>query len=286
MESLGELWRALPANDLLRTGILLACLVAVRVLAVRALARQPQISIEMRRRWSVNLRNALLIAGLIGIVAIWSRELQTVAVSLVVIASAIAIAFKEVILCLSGSFYRTMSKAYNIGDRIELGELRGRVVDISVLTTTIVEIGPQHDAHQQTGRLITFPNSLLLGHALAREDYTGNFIVHVITVPVSLEADVLEAERILIDAAREVCAPFLEEAQAHMKALESMHLIDTPSVAPRVSLKIVDDEIVRLNLRIAVPRIRKQTVEQDILHRFLAAFHPARPPSADQTDPS
>lgn len=95
MESLGELWRALPANDLLRTGILLACLVAVRVLVARTLARQPQISIEMRRRWSVNLRNALLIAGLIGIVAIWSRELQTVALQLQVFVFPLPIPFSR-----------------------------------------------------------------------------------------------------------------------------------------------------------------------------------------------
>ena len=268
LRNLPQVW----AFDLIRSALLVAVLVMLRVIAARTLAGRPHLSLEWRRRWSVNIRNGLIIFGLLGLVVIWSAELQTLAVSMVAIAAALALSLKELIMCFSGSFLRAMSKGYNIGDRIEIGNYRGRVIDINLFGTTILEIGPRHDAHQQTGRAITFPNSLLLTQAVTREDYTGDYLVHVITVPLNVQADVLKAEKLLLAAAQEICAPYLADAHRHMAAIEALSLIDTPSVDPRVSLNIADEKTLRLNLRIAVPRAQKQRVEQAILHRFVADF--------------
>lgn len=288
MEWLGALrdwYQALPhqwAVDLIRSAGLVLGLALVRGMLVRSLARQPQISLETRRRWSVSLRNGFIVLGLLGLVAIWSAELQTLAVSMVAIAAALALSLKELLMCFSGSFLRTMTKSYSVGDRIEIAAFRGRVIDINLVCTTILEIGPRHDAHQQTGRAVSFPNSLLLSSAVIREDYTGDFIVHVITVPVDLKRDLVEAERILQEAADHYCAPFLADARKHMEAVEAMRLVDTPSVEPRISIQIADEKICRLNLRIAVPRLQKHRIEQAILHRYVAEFFGHGPADAAQ----
>jgi hypothetical protein len=125
----------------------------------------------------------LFISGLAGIGMIWAEELQTIAVSMLAFAAALILATKELILCVSGFVVRHASNSYSLGDHIEVGNIRGRVVDIGLLSTTVMEIGPQHNAHQMTGRALTFPNSLL-SNAVIRENYMGDYVMHIINVPV------------------------------------------------------------------------------------------------------
>jgi hypothetical protein len=118
---------------------------------------------------------------------IWAEELQTIAVSMLAFAAALILATKELILCVSGFVVRHASNSYSLGDHIEVGNIRGRVVDIGLLSTTVMEIGPQHNAHQMTGRALTFPNSLLLSNAVIRENYMGDYVMHIINVPVGYQ---------------------------------------------------------------------------------------------------
>lgn len=62
-------------------------------------------------------------------------------------------------MCLSGGLVRQTSNSYSLGDHIEVGTVRGRVVDIGLLSTTVMEIGPNHSSHQMTGRALTFPTA-------------------------------------------------------------------------------------------------------------------------------
>lgn len=270
-----DLIQSLPNQwgpDIIRSLVLVISLVIANTLAGRALMRQTQLSLETRRRWAVNLRNVLLIIGLLLFVIIWFREIETVAVSLVAIAAAIAISGKEMIMCFVGSAYRTMAKCYSVGDHIEINNLRGRVIDFNLFGTTLMEIGPGRHAHQLTGRLFTIPNSLLFTHTVFREDFSEEYTVHVVSVPLAVEANLLQAEAILMAAATDICEPFMEKAQKFMAKMEAMHMVDSPSVKPRASIQIVDEKHALVMVRIGIPPSQKQKVEQAILHRFVAEF--------------
>ena len=81
----------------------------------------------------------------------------------------------------------------------------------------------------------------------------------------------------VLEAARAECAPFLEEARAHMLQLQEKNLLEAPTVEPRVILQIPDPERVALVLRIPVPGMARSRVEQAILRRYLSARTPASP---------
>mgnify|MGYP001215256827 CR=1 FL=1 len=61
---------------------------------------------------------------------------------MVAIAVALVIATKELILCVSGALIKGGARSFNIGDRIQVKEFRGDVIDQNLLTTTILEVGP------------------------------------------------------------------------------------------------------------------------------------------------
>lgn len=266
----------LYVTDFIRSLALVLLLVVVRSTVMRAISANPNVPVEARRRWSINLRNGLVILGLIGMVTIWAKELETIALSMVAFAAALVVATKELIMCVGGSAIRTMSNSFDLGDHIEIANLRGRVVDINLFSTTLMEIGPRHDTHQLTGRAVSFPNSLLLGHPVVRENYMGDYVVHVTTVAVPYTVAPAKAERLLKVAAEQACAPHVQAARKHMELTAERQLVDTPSVEPRIAVFPVDDKRYNLILRVAIPAKERHRVEQAILHQFMNDCFPEK----------
>jgi small-conductance mechanosensitive channel len=192
----------------------------------------------------------------------------------VAFAAALVVATKELLMCLGGGLVRSISNSYELGDIIEMQGMRGRVQDITMLSTTIIEIGPRHDSHQLTGKSVSFPNSLLLTHPVVRENFTGDYVMHIITIPLPYRIAPAYAERQLQDIASDVCAPWLGDARHHMAMLEHKLMMDTPSVEPRIALQPASEKEYRLIVRIAVPQRERQRAEQAILRRFMFACFP------------
>jgi len=126
---------------LISTTILVVVIVILRAIIARFI-RKSVSSTELRRRWLVQTRNGLLLLLLFGLIMIWGEELRTLALSVVAIAVAFVIATKELILCITGSVLKTGAGSFNIGDRIQIKDFRGDVIDQNLLATTILEVGP------------------------------------------------------------------------------------------------------------------------------------------------
>ncbi len=225
-------------GKLIVTIVLLAALLAFRFAALRAIQTAELPSSQMRRRWIVVTRNLSVLLFLFFSIIVWSAELKTFALSLVAVAAAVVLATKELLLCLSGSLLRSSSDMYSIGDRIEIQDLRGDVVDFSLFTTTLLEVGPGDTSHQHTGRAVVIPNSLLLSHPVLNETYTDDYVLHTMTVPLSAEDDWHRAESSLLAAAQHECASFMVDAKKHFERINRETGLETPKTEPRVSVQI------------------------------------------------
>ena len=64
----------------------------------------------------------------------------------------VAIAMHDTIANLAGWFFIISRKPFKVGDRIEIGEIAGDVIDIRIFQFSLVEIGNWVDAEQSTGR--------------------------------------------------------------------------------------------------------------------------------------
>ena len=104
----------------------------------------------------------------VGLVLIWPEQLRTLALFLVAVA--IVLATKELIRYLTGGFLKMAARSFPIGDRVEVNNLRGDVINQTMLTTTIMEIGPGQLTHQYTGRSIALPSSIFLSAAGDQRD--------------------------------------------------------------------------------------------------------------------
>lgn len=276
--------------DLIRTGCLLLTLILARWIILRQVRRAEHLSNDMRRRWASQVRTVGILLFLLGVAVIWGSELRTFALSIVAIAAAIVIATKELIMCLSGSILRTSGNSFKIGDRVEIGSVRGDVVDQTLLATTILEVGPGTNIHQRTGRTVVLPNSILLTTPVINETFLDDYVLHVFVVPIGPKDDWQACEQAIVEAARAECAGYMPAAQKHIESRVKKEGLEPMSVAPRVSLRLDDPEKTSMLVRIPVPARRKGKVEQDILRRFLSwrdttrsAATPAEPHATDPT---
>ncbi len=264
------------------TVILVLIVIIIRMGIHHSLFQSTNLPVESRRRWAVTVRNILLVIFVLVIGFIWAPKIQTFAVSLLAIALALVLATKEIIMCMSGSLVRLLTKSYALGDRIEVGEVRGNVLDYNAMTTTILEIGPGQTSHQYTGRAMIIPNSWIFQHAIINETYTKKYRLHIITVPLSTDDNWKLAEQLLLKAGREEAAPYIEEARVYLKNLEGKKWLDAPSVEPRVTIQLPEPGRIHLLLRVPCPTQYPSRLEQAILKKFLAEFQfaPRVPPIA------
>ena len=235
---------------------------------------------DLRLRWMVGVRNAVLLLALVGLASIWMDELRAFAAAVVAFAVAFVIATKEFILCINGSFLRATTNAYVLGDRISIDGHRGDVIDLTLFSTTLLEVGPGENYHLRTGRTVVIPNSQLLTSSVVNESSMKPYVLHVFSVPVG--SDWEGAERILLDAARVETASFLADAKERMKRLETTHSLEGLPTQPRVYVQIPEIGQVRLLVRTPAPIGREGAIEQAILRRYLRAVG-AESSTADPT---
>jgi small-conductance mechanosensitive channel len=257
--------------DSLTSLLLLLSLLIVRTLIVRAISKNPTLSMEAKRRWVVSVRNTIVFVLLVGLVVIWAHELQAFAVSLVALAAALVLATKELILCWSGAALRVGGKVYSVGDRIQIAGHRGVVLDHDIFATKLLEIGPGQASHLYTGRVTVFPNSLLFTNALIKENPGQEYGLYILMIPLGDKDNWQDAERHLLDAAKAECSSFMGEAGRHMKLLEQTNLLEAPSPEPRITIQLSETGRIQLALRFPAPDRGRSRIEQAILRRYLTA---------------
>ena len=250
-------------------GLLVGVLLA-RWAVLRLIKRSRIKSAELRRRWIVQVRNACFFLVTIGLIVVWAAQLRAAALSIVAVFAAVVLATKELLQCVSGGFLKITSGSFVLGDRICVKDIRGEVIDQTLLATKVLEIGPGQSVHQGTSRAITIPNSVFLTEPVYNESFTDKYVLHAFTVPVAAADDWTWVEHALLEAARDVCKSFVEDARRHIAHLTAREGLDTPSVDPRVTICLPQPDRIDLVVRVPVPVDKKGRVEQEILRRYLS----------------
>jgi small-conductance mechanosensitive channel len=140
---------------------------SIAVVAVLALAKAVELYVISRLRNTVSRFNLRRIVRLIVtvllvfiVVSVLFVNWYAAAVSLGLISLILGFALQTPISSFIGWIYILARAPYRVGDRIEIGEARGDVIDVSYLDTTLWEIGGRHlSTDHPSGRIIKFPNT-------------------------------------------------------------------------------------------------------------------------------
>ena len=266
-----EWLNALPVSEeIIKSALMIVAVIAGRSILLSAHFRShPDLSIENKRRSLVVSRNITMLLLLFGLAMIWAAQIQTLALSMFAVAAAIVVATKELIMCLSGSILRSVTKQYSIGDYIEINGLRGRVVDINMLNTLMMQIGPNPLIGQLSGKTLSFPNSLLLSHPVRRDNILGDYVIHTVEISVPIHLDSDEIIGRLKDVLEPLCEPYVPAIKQHLENVQTQKLFITPAAQPRISRVPHDDKVYNIIVRFASPVAKRLEIQQAILDEFL-----------------
>ncbi len=257
--------------------IVTALLIGMALLASHLWARylsRGAISAEKRRLHLVWARNIIWFAALLVIVSVWASTIAGFALSVAAVAGALLIVSKELVMCVHGYLYVTVVQPYKIGDVIEFNQLHGRVVDIDIFATTLVELDK---AGQRTGKVAEFPNGLLLTHPLINSSPNGAYALHAIQIPIPERAshDLDRIEAAALAAADHATAAWSEEAMTHFRKASEENFIAFPSGKTKVSWDFSNPEHLVLVIRVACPVGQRAKVEQAVFRDTWRALSPA-----------
>lgn len=273
--TLEKLFAAIPGQweKVIATAILIGLGLALSHLWARYLARG-EISAEKRRMHLVWARNGIWFLVLLLIISVWASTIAGFALSVAAVAGALLIVSKDLVMCVLGYLYVTLVQPFKVGDLIEFNQLHGRVVDIDMFATTLVELD---HAGQVTGKTAEFPNGLLLTIPLKNNSPSGEYALHLIRMPIprGSGSDLDRIEEAALAAADQATSAWRDEALAHFRKISAESFIAYPSGRNRVSWDFSDPRQLVLVVRVTCPGAERAKVEQAVFKDIWRVLRPA-----------
>jgi small-conductance mechanosensitive channel len=268
-------------GNLIKTVIIFAIAITTRTLLTRYFkAPSTKLSSQQKLRGLNYTKSFTIIGFFLLTVYIWGEQIQGFAYSVFAIAFAMVFSIKESLTSLNGAFLRWQGHSYEVGDRIAIKDYRGDVIDISLLTTTILEVGKvttnpltSGANNNPTGKKIVFPNSLLITETVTNESYLGHYQIMDFSIVLSRKEDWISADKLLHKIVFEECAYFLDQARHKIRQLEKIRAIDLPPIEPKVTVSLSEKEITRFYVRVPAPCNQKEKLEHLITKRFIEEFY-------------
>jgi len=217
------------------------------------------------------VRNAVFLAGASVILLIWLGFGSNFTVAMGILGAGIAFASQEVIGSFAGYLSIVTGNLYRIGDRVRIGNVTGDVLDISMLRTTVMEIGEWVKAEQYTGRVVTVANRSVFSDPVFNYTQHWTYLWDEITIPIAYESDWRRAREIMLDHAEEYTAHLQADAQAELQAFMKRYPVRETSVAPRL-YTVMTDNWIELTLRYVVEARERRKVTGNLHQELLQHF--------------
>ncbi len=205
------------------------------------------------------------------IVPVWIRGIGSITTFLGLASAGLAIAMHDTIANITGWFFILWRKPFKIGDRIQINETAGDVIDLRLFQFSIIEIGNWVDADQSSGRIIHIPNSKVLRDPLANYSIGFEYIWHEIPVLITFESDWQKTKKILDKIVNEKALHLTEDAKKQVRKAAEKYLVFYGKLSPIVYTTVRDSGVL-LTIRFLVNPRQRRKIEQEIWETILVEF--------------
>ena len=252
-------------------------------IAKAAMRHRDDVRARFWSRQAVHMLTTLLFV--LCVVSIWLDDPGRIGTVAGVITAGLAVALQRVITAVAGYFVILRGKTFNVGDRIAMGGVRGDVISLGYVHTSIMEMGQPPpvqsaepamwvEARQYTGRIVTVTNDKVFDQPIYNFTRAFPLIWEELHLPVKYGADRARAEQILLEAARKHTSEIADEGRAALERLERRYYLRPDDLEPHVYIRLTDNWIeltVRFPAREYGVRGLKDAMSRDILAALEAA---------------
>ena len=210
----------------------------------------------------------LAILILLGIgVRIWVEDAQALLVSYGIIAAGLAIALQDTFKNFVGGIAITLWGDYRVGDRVEIAGVYGDVMDVGLMSTTLMELGEWVDGDQPTGRITIVPNSYSFTQVVHNYTKDHSFIWDELTLPIAYDSDWRAAAGIVKSIIDRETGETSTKADREIELIGEKYYLPKKVTEPAIFLALTDNWI-QLKIRF-VTDVRSRREMQDRLSRMI-----------------
>ncbi|WP_370392395.1 mechanosensitive ion channel family protein [uncultured Winogradskyella sp.] len=230
----------------------------------------PDASSRYRARKFVNIIG--YIAAVTVALVVFSNQLSALSVVLGVAGAGVAFAFQEVIASFAGYLVLHTSNFFKVGDRVLLGGIKGDVIDVGLLRTSLMETGDWINGDRYNGRITKVANSFIFKAPV--HNYSGDFpfLWDEIRIPIKTNCDYDYANEKFLEILMEVQGEFSSEAKKHWHKMTEKYMVEDARVDPFVLMKF-DENWIDFTLRYVVDYKMRGTTKDKIYKKVLQAIN-------------
>jgi small-conductance mechanosensitive channel len=220
---------------------------------------------------SMLVRNTVYVASGIVILFVWLGSGSNLTVAMGILGAGVAFASQEVVGSFAGYVNIVTGNLYRIGDRVRIGDVMGDVLDITILRTTVMEIGEWVQADQYTGRIVTVANRVVFSAPVFNYTRHWRYVWDEIMIPVTYASDWRRAGEVMLAYGRGYTSRFFEEAQAEFDHLTQVYPVQRASVEPTLYV-VMTDNWIEITLRYVVEARERRQVKGQLHRELLERF--------------
>ncbi len=227
--------------------------------------------IKLRYRWRKTISYVTVFIGLILIGRQWFAGMQSLATFFGLLSAGVAIALKDFLVNLAGWIFIISRQPFKVGDRIQIGDFAGDVIDQAPFMFTILEIGNWVHADQSTGRMINVPNGMVFQYPLSNYQKGFDYIWNEIPILITFESNWKKAKKILTDIVMEHSKDISKDVAKQIQAASKKYMIFYRNLTPIVYTSVEDSGVMLTMRYLCKVRSRRGTTEklwENVLDEF------------------
>jgi small-conductance mechanosensitive channel len=206
--------------------------------------------------------------GIVIIGTIFSERLSGLTVAFGVAGAGIAFALQEVIASVAGWVAITFGQFYSPGDRVQLGGIKGDVIDIGILRTTLMECGQWVSGDNYNGRIVRISNSFIFKEPVFNYSADFPFLWDEIVLPVRYGSDWEYARQVFTRIVNEICAEYALQSKEAWKTTVLKYQLEDARIDPVVTLA-ANDNWIEFTVRYIVDYRKRRLVKNQLFTRIL-----------------
>ena len=259
-------------TNLFTSIIIILILWLLQTLVMSIVVRRVE-DVRLRYRWRKTSKSVAAALGVVLVGRVWFEGIQSLATFLGLVAAGLTIVLKDVVTAIAGWFFIIWRRPFNVGDRIQIGQHAGDVIDVRIFKFTLMEIGNWVDADQSTGRVLHIPNGLVLSEIVSNYSRGFQYIWNELPVLVTFESNWKKAKTILQEIVTKHAQHSSEVAQKHIQEASRRFMIFYSVLTPTVYTSVAESGVLLTIRYLCEPRTRRgtsETIWEDVLHQFAA----------------
>ncbi len=228
---------------------------------------------DPRRRYQFLLlrRIVLWCAIAITIAFALASEIGSIATFAGLITAGIAVALQNVILAIAGYFFLIGKYGVRVGDRVQISDVTGDVIDIGLIRLHLMELGGTGIDRQPTGRVVVFSNAVVFQPTASfyKQIPGTNFVWHEVSLTLAPESDYDLAEKRVLGAVQKVYADYRETIEQQYREMERTLNFASVAPQPRSQLRVTQSGLeVVVRYPVALERAMEidDRVTRELLH--------------------